>query len=96
MTQFPAGDQRLLRSINERAVLEQTAAVGCATRADIANSAGLSKPTVAIVLVTLIERGWVEEAGSVVGRKARWPPFTASGRRPASPSVPIENCCRKR
>ncbi len=69
MTKFPAGDQRLLRRINERAVLEQIDTVPAATRADIARSTGLSKPTVAIALTTLMERGWIEETGSVVGRK---------------------------
>src|ERR1700709_1813854 len=69
MTQFPAGDQRLLRSINERAVLEHIDSVGSATRADITRSTGLSKPTVALALVTLGDRGWVQETGSVTGRK---------------------------
>jgi predicted NBD/HSP70 family sugar kinase len=69
MTQFPAGDQRLLRSINERAVLEHIDRVGSATRADITRSTGLSKPTVALALVTLGDRGWVQETGSVTGRK---------------------------
>lgn len=69
MTKFPAGDQRLLRWLNERAVLEQIDTVPAATRADIARSTGLSKPTVAIALTTLAERGWIEETGSVVGRK---------------------------
>ena len=69
MTQFPAGDQRLLRSINERAVLEHIDSVGSATRADITRSTGLSKPTVALALATLGDRGWVQETGSVIGRK---------------------------
>lgn len=69
MTQFPAGDQGLLRSINERAVLEQIDRVGSATRADIAVQTGLSKPTVALALSNLTERGWVQEAGTVTGRR---------------------------
>jgi predicted NBD/HSP70 family sugar kinase len=69
MAQFPAGDQGLLRSINERAVLEQIDGVGSATRADIAAHTGLSKPTVALALATLTDRGWVQETGTVTGRK---------------------------
>lgn len=69
MTQFPAGNQGLLRSINERAVLERIDHVGSATRADIASYTGLSKPTVAVALATLTERGWVAETGTVTGRK---------------------------
>lgn len=69
MTQFLAGDQGMLRSINERAVLEHIRLVGSATRSDIAASTGLSKPTVALALTTLTERGWVQETGTVTGRK---------------------------
>ena len=69
MTQFPAGDQRLLRSINERAVLEYIDSAGSVTRADITSGTGLSKPTVALALTTLGDRGWIAETGSVTGRK---------------------------
>ncbi|MET3804517.1 putative NBD/HSP70 family sugar kinase [Nakamurella sp. UYEF19] len=69
LSKFPAGDQSLLRSINERAVLEQIDRVGSATRADIAASTGLSKPTVALALTNLTARGWVQETGTVTGRK---------------------------
>ena len=69
MIQFPAGDQGLLRSINERAVLEQIDRGGSATRADIASHTGLSKPTVGVALATLTRRGWIQETGAVTGRK---------------------------
>lgn len=69
MTQFPSGAQSLLRSLNERAVLECIDRIGSVTRADITGETGLSKPTVAVALATLAEREWIHETGGVTGRK---------------------------
>lgn len=66
---FPAGPQSLLRSLNARAVLELIHRDGQLARADIAARTGLSKPTVAQALGTLLAAGVVDEAGYAQGRK---------------------------
>lgn len=69
MTAYPAGSPSLLRAINARAVLQLFAAGQALTRADVAAASGLSKPTVAVALAHLVERGLLAEAGQVSGRK---------------------------
>ncbi|TGJ95878.1 hypothetical protein DLJ96_08755, partial [Actinotalea fermentans ATCC 43279 = JCM 9966 = DSM 3133] len=58
-----AGDQRLLREINARAVLEVLDAHDTLGRPEIVAATGLSKTTVALALRTFVEQGLVEEAG---------------------------------
>lgn len=59
----------MLRSLNERAVLELIDRSGPLTRADVAARTGLSKPTVSVALGSLVDRGAVRESGHVTGRK---------------------------
>jgi predicted NBD/HSP70 family sugar kinase len=66
---YPAGPQSLLRSINGRAVLEAVSLLGPATTADVAVYTGLSRPTTAAAVADLLDRGVIEEAGPVLGRK---------------------------
>jgi predicted NBD/HSP70 family sugar kinase len=66
---YPAGQPSLLRSINERAVLELIDAAGPVSRVEVARRSGLSKPTVSLALSSLVERGVVEEVGRLTGRK---------------------------
>jgi predicted NBD/HSP70 family sugar kinase len=58
-----AGDQRLLREINARAVLDVLDAHDTLGRPEIVAATGLSKTTVAHTLRTFVEHGLVEEAG---------------------------------
>lgn len=58
-----AGDQRLLREINARAVLEALDAHDTLGRPEIVAATGLSRATVAQSLRTFVEQGVVEEAG---------------------------------
>jgi predicted NBD/HSP70 family sugar kinase len=58
-----AGDQRLLREINARAVLDVLDAHDTLGRPEIVAATGLSKTTVAHTLRTFVEQGVVEEAG---------------------------------
>ncbi|MHA7135330.1 ROK family transcriptional regulator [Oerskovia turbata] len=58
-----AGDQRLLREINARAVLDVLDAHDSLGRPEIVAATGLSKTTVAQTLRTFVEHGLVEEAG---------------------------------
>jgi DNA-binding transcriptional ArsR family regulator len=66
---FPAGTPSLLRAINERTVLEWIRSVGPLSRAQIARSSGLSKPTVSQALSALERPGLVREAGRTSGGK---------------------------
>jgi predicted NBD/HSP70 family sugar kinase len=51
----------LLRTLNERAVLEAVRAAGPISRAELARQTGISRPTVSIVLRTLLGDGLVRE-----------------------------------
>ena len=57
------GRPRLLRAINERAVLERLRGAGLASRTELAAGTGLSKPTVGQALANLERAGLVREAG---------------------------------
>ncbi|MFI9592213.1 ROK family protein [Nonomuraea sp. NPDC052265] len=59
---------RLLRVLNERRLLDQLHEHGPASRADLAKSTGLSKPTVSAALAGLEEDGLVHLVGEVSGR----------------------------
>jgi len=58
-----AGDQRLLREINARAVLDVLDSHEALGRPEIVAATGLSKTTVALALRTFVGQGLVEEAG---------------------------------
>jgi DNA-binding transcriptional ArsR family regulator len=51
----------LLRAMNERTVLETLRASGAISRAEVARRTGISRPTVSLVLRTLLEDGLVRE-----------------------------------
>ena len=51
----------LLRTMNERTVLEALRAYGPTSRAEVARRTGISRPTVSLVLRTLLEDGLVRE-----------------------------------
>jgi predicted NBD/HSP70 family sugar kinase len=53
---------RLLKHLNERAVLEQIRAAAPISRAEISRRAGISKPTVSLALESLVGAGLVREA----------------------------------
>lgn len=57
----PKATPRLLKHLNERAVLEQIRAAAPISRAEISRRAGISKPTVSIALESLLAAGLVRE-----------------------------------
>jgi predicted NBD/HSP70 family sugar kinase len=65
------GRPRLLRAINERAVLERLRAGGPASRTELAASTGVSKPTVGQALANLERAGLVRAAGRRTGERGR-------------------------
>ena len=65
------GRPRLLRAINERAVLERLRVAGPASRAELAAATGVSKPTVGQALGNLERAGLVRPAGQRVGERGR-------------------------
>ena len=65
------GRPRLLRAINERAVLERLRSTGPASRTELATSTGLSKPTVGQALTNLERAGLVRPAGQRTGERGR-------------------------
>jgi predicted NBD/HSP70 family sugar kinase len=64
-----AGTPSLLRAINERTVLEGVRRLGPVSRAQIARTTALSKPTVSQALAALLDAGLVREAGRSSGGK---------------------------
>ncbi|TML01211.1 MAG: ROK family transcriptional regulator [Actinobacteria bacterium] len=68
---FAGGTPSLLRAINERTVLETIRELGPVSRAEIARSCGLSKPTVSQALAALVRSRLVREAGRSSGGKGR-------------------------
>src|SRR3954469_12845670 len=69
--QMRPGRPRLLRAINERAVLERLRAGGAASRTERAAATGVSKPTVGQALANLERAGLVRPAGQRVGERGR-------------------------
>jgi predicted NBD/HSP70 family sugar kinase len=65
------GRPRLLRAINERAVLERLRAGGPASRTELAAATGVSKPTVGQALANLERVGLVRPAGQRTGERGR-------------------------
>src|SRR3954471_24478566 len=65
------GRPRLLRAINERAVLEHLRAAGPASRPELAAATGVSKPTVGQALANLERAGLVRAAGRRTGERGR-------------------------
>lgn len=65
------GRPRLLRAINERAVLAALLAVGTASRTELAAATGVSKPTVGQALLNLERAGLVRAAGRRTGERGR-------------------------
>jgi predicted NBD/HSP70 family sugar kinase len=53
----------LLRALNERTVLDAVRASGPVSRAEVARQTGISRPTVSLVLRTLLAEGLVRETG---------------------------------
>lgn len=53
----------LLRALNERTVLDAVRASGPVSRAEVARQTGISRPTVSLVLRTLLADGLVRETG---------------------------------
>jgi predicted NBD/HSP70 family sugar kinase len=64
-----AGTPSLLRAINERTVIEAVREHGAMSRAQIARTTGLSKPTVSQALIGLEATGLVREAGRSSGAR---------------------------
>jgi predicted NBD/HSP70 family sugar kinase len=58
----------LLRALNERTVLDAVRASGPVSRAEVARSTGISRPTVSLVLHALLEDGLVRETTQDPGR----------------------------
>jgi predicted NBD/HSP70 family sugar kinase len=58
----------LLRALNERTVLDAVRASGPISRAEVARQTGISRPTVSLVLRSLLEDGLVRETESDSGR----------------------------
>ena len=61
----------LLREITDRAVLDEVLARGQATRAELAEATGISKPTISESARRLQAAGIVRESGSQSGRRGR-------------------------
>lgn len=73
---LPAGSPGLLRRLNSAAVLRAIRADGPVSRAEIARTTGLSKPTVTLAVELLLEQGYLDEGAKVAapgrpGRRAR-------------------------
>lgn len=65
------GTPSLLRSINERAVLEVVRRNGPVSRARLARDTGLSKPTVSLACASLLRSNLVREVGRSAGGQGR-------------------------
>jgi predicted NBD/HSP70 family sugar kinase len=59
----PKATPRLLKNLNERAVLEQIRTAAPISRAEISRRLGISKPTVSLALESLVDTELVREAG---------------------------------
>ena len=65
------GTPRLLRAINERALLDHLRGAGATSRAQLARESGLSKPTVSQALANLERAGLVREVGRSAPTRGR-------------------------
>jgi predicted NBD/HSP70 family sugar kinase len=68
---LPPGRPRLLRAINERAVLERLRGATRSSRTELAAATGLSKPTVGQALANLERAGLIRAAGQRTGERGR-------------------------
>jgi predicted NBD/HSP70 family sugar kinase len=66
---FAAGTPSLLRSMNERSIVELLRRHGPMSRAQVSRDTGLSKPTVSLALASLDAAGLVREFGFSTGNK---------------------------
>jgi predicted NBD/HSP70 family sugar kinase len=66
-----AARPRLIRTLNEQLLLERMRADGPVSRGDLASASGLSKPTVALALISLEQDALVQHAGRRVGGRGR-------------------------
>src|ERR1044071_6168852 len=64
----------LLRALNERTVLDAVRSAGPISRAEVARQTGISRPTVSLVLRSLLEDGLVRETEHAPDR----PPYGAT------------------
>ncbi|WP_433521055.1 ROK family transcriptional regulator [Nocardia pseudovaccinii] len=62
------GNPQLLRTMNERLLLDRLRVHGPSSRGELAKASGLSKPTVSAALAGLEEAGLVQLVGSLSGR----------------------------
>jgi predicted NBD/HSP70 family sugar kinase len=65
------GTPRLLRAINERALLDHLRRAGATSRAQLARDSGLSKPTVSQALANLERAGLVRQVGRAAPTRGR-------------------------
>ena len=77
----------LLRAMNERTVLETLRASGPTSRAEVARRTRISRPTVSLVLRTLLEDGLVRETEHEAGDPTTAPSTTRPTPRPRSSSA---------
>ena len=66
-----AARPRLMRTLNEQLLLERMRASGSVSRGDLASASGLSKPTVALALMSLERDELVQQAGRRTGGRGR-------------------------
>lgn len=69
MTRTSPARPALLRTLNDRTVLELLLSAGASSRTDLSERSGLSKPTIAEVLSRLEEAGLIVDAGETFGRR---------------------------
>src|SRR5512144_1321478 len=67
----PPGTPRLLRAMNERALLDHLGRAGPTSRAQLARDTGLSKPTVSLALSNLERAGLVRPVGRAAPARGR-------------------------
>lgn len=67
------GSTTVVRSLNERMLLDHLRSTGPQSRADLARTTTLSKPTVSVALANLESAGLVRPIGLVAGRPGRAP-----------------------
>src|SRR5215471_17116907 len=71
VTSGRAAGPGLIRKLNEQLLLEQLRGRGAVSRSELANSSGLSKPTVGLALASLERADLVRDAGRTAGGRGR-------------------------
>lgn len=69
--QIRVGQHKLLREMNEMAVLSVVRLMGVASRMDVVRKTGLTKSTVSLATRSLMEQGLLEESGTFSGKRGR-------------------------